>query len=364
MQEEVRTAGDLGASNLRLQTKVGGNAPAFEWSTETARYKGQRRWLSLALRDYREATGAPVPDRVGLTWPGYTNPVISEHHMTNPPRLVLDRDAFESETGIRLIILHDGAAHLVSTLIPEEEGGAQVLRNIFGIQDEEIEGAAIALDAPGSGVALSRVIYDKVEGFVRTVVANGESMHTGIAVSPKGWTEFDHEVLWELIKLAEEGAFADISPEGNVSPDSVLSGRGMRPLHLAVQRVLRKRARLNLGALLDLQPEQITVPGVMAAFIADQARSSEDPRVVTVRTWYDWHGDLCQREVTGYNAFGGLVAAGLIAKFGPETLLASGLHRRMVSGHHADKVGKTKVHLLTDPDSGIKGAFAAMELMA
>jgi len=360
MQQKVHTGGDLGASNLRLLTKVGSGQPAFEWSTSASRYKGQPNWLTRALADYRQETGAPVPTKVGLTWPGYTNPLISHHQMSNPPRLVLDRDAFERENGISLVTVHDGAAHLMSTLFSPDEGGAQITRNIFGLTDEETEGAALALDMPGSGVALSAVIFDLVQRAVRevrTVSKTGEGMHGGLAVRVKDWSRFEHDVVWELLQLAEEGAFRKISPEGFVSIDTVLSARGLPMLYLAICRVLRTE-----DVRLDILSEDITSPEVLRAIVSGE--ESNDPRVVTVRTWYEWHGDLGNREIVGNNAYGGLVIGGLIAKLGLDVLMASGYQKRLVVGQHADKVGRTRVHLLTDPDSGIKGAFAAMELAA
>jgi hypothetical protein len=249
--------------------------------------------------------------------------------------------------------MHDGGAHLAATLKRESEGGAKVLSDIFGV-GAGITGAGRTLCYTGTGIATGKVTVDE---HGRLHVDTAEASHGGMRMPVNGgYTPFELQVIAELYAMAGEGLLAEYSPTGSVSPDVILSSRGLLPLAIAVARAMG--TTLPAGML----PEHVNAPEVLDVILGGE--DSRDPRVVATRLWLDWQGDFCNGLVSADNAYARLVLGGLFAKLGVDVIRASGFRRRLCAGEFAEKIRCTPVDVLVDKRSGIKGIFTEMDLAA
>lgn len=205
----ARLLADIGGTNIRLAWQAAAGAPfQDEVELRCSEFPG----LSDAVQAYLDKAGIRAPSQAAF---GIATPVTGDAvQMTNSDwqfsqRALSDHFGFQ-----RFLLINDFTALALAVPLLEP----RLLRQVGG--GSAVEGAAIALLGPGTGLGVSGLVFGP--GAQRGTPIAGEGGHVTLAAQ----TRFEFEVLDQLRKRY-----------GHVSAERAISGAGLVDLYHAVRAV-------------------------------------------------------------------------------------------------------------------------------
>ncbi len=270
----ARLLADIGGTNIRLAWQAAPGAPfQNELELRCAEFPG----LGEAVQTYLDKAGieAPAHAAFGIATPVGGDAVqMTNSHWQFSQKELSARFGFE-----RFLLINDFTALALAVPLLEP----RLLRQVGG--GKAVEGAAIALLGPGTGLGVSGLVFGP--GTQRGAPIAGEGGHVSLAAQ----TQFEFEVLEQLRKRY-----------GHASAERAISGAGLVDLYHAV------RAVEGLGA------SEVTEPAAVSALAM---QDQEAPAVRALELLCGFLGSVAGDLALTLGARGGVyLGGGIVPRLG------------------------------------------------
>ncbi|MCG5530852.1 glucokinase [Halorhodospira halochloris] len=295
---------DIGGTHTRLaESEPGGRPVATERFNNSEFTDAAELFVTRAARHTREHPGQDL-----IVGAAVAGPVTAGRAQMTNIDWVVDADDLALATASQdAVVINDYQAlarslpELTSDDLAPINGAAESFPTIS---------EPLAVLGPGTGLGVAGAMPSS-SGWA---VISGEGGHVALAAA-------DDEEAQVLSYLR-----ADL---GHVSAESLLSGSGLERLHEA------------------LHGERLAAPQISKAADAQQSSALR-----TLDLFFRFLGTTAGNLALTLGARGGIyLAGGILAKLGPERVINSRLHERLVAkGRFADYLSPIPVYLIKDPD--------------